>query len=86
MKCTLTELRCKEVIDIADGSRYGFVGDIELDAETGAIRSIIIPGRLRWLGLLGRAEDLTFPWNAVKRFGEDIILVDGKCAAAEDRP
>ena len=26
MKCTLAELRYKEVIDIVDGSRYGFVG------------------------------------------------------------
>lgn len=77
MKCTLAELRYKEVIDIADGSRYGFVGDVELDVNSGAVRSIIVPGRPRWLGLLGPREDLVFPWSAVKRFGEDIILVDG---------
>lgn len=83
MKCTLTDLRYKEVIDIADGSRYGFVGDIELDVDTGLVKSIIIPGRLRCLGLLGRGEDLVFPWAAVKRFGEDIILVDAGGAGRE---
>ena len=77
MKCTLAVLRYKEVIDIADGSRYGFVGDVELDMDSGAVKAIVIPGRLRWFGLLGREEDLVFPWSSVKRFGEDIILVEG---------
>lgn len=77
MKCTLSELRCKEVIDIHSGIRYGFVGDLEMDTETGEIRAVVIPGRLRLLGLLGREEDTVFPWAAVKRFGEDIVLVDG---------
>ena len=86
MRCTLTELRYKEVIDIADGSRYGFVGDVELDLETGAVQSIVIPGRLRLLGLLGREADTVFPWSAVKRFGEDIILVDGGVRREERRP
>jgi YlmC/YmxH family sporulation protein len=77
VRCRLEELRYKEVIDIGDGSRYGFVGDVEFEAETGAIQALIIPGRLRWLGLLGREEDQVFAWSEVKRFGEDIILVDG---------
>ena len=50
MKCTLAELRYKEVIDIVDGSRYGFVGDVELDMESGTVKAIVIPGRLRWFG------------------------------------
>ena len=79
MKCTLAELRYKEVIDIADGSRYGFVGDVELDMDSGAVKAIVIPGRLRWFGLLGREEDRIFPWESVRRFGEDIILVDAQC-------
>lgn len=83
MRCRLAELRYKEVIDIADGSRYGFVEDVEFEADTGAIRALIIPGRLRWFGLLGREADLVFPWQAVKRFGADIILVEGAVAARE---
>lgn len=78
MKCRIEELKYKEVIDITNGSRYGFVGDLEVELNSGIIRSIIIPGRLRCLGLLGREADLVFPWSAVKRFGEDIILVDGE--------
>lgn len=76
METRVGELRCKEVINVTDGSRYGFVGDAEVDLETGQIRSLIVPGRLRLFGLLGREAERVFPWSAVRRFGEDIILVE----------
>lgn len=76
-ECRLAELCCKEIIDISDGTRYGFVGDAELDLENGQVRSLVVYGRLKLFGLLGREEDCVFPWTAVRRMGEDIILVDG---------
>lgn len=77
MTCRIAELQYKEVIDITNGIRYGFVSDVELDLERGAIESVIIRGRPRLWGLLGREPDAVFPWHAVRRVGEDIILVDG---------
>ena len=77
MDCRLADLCCKELIDIADGTRYGFVGDLELDPESGRIRALVVCGRRRLFGLLGREEDRVFPWDRVRRFGEDIILVEG---------
>lgn len=71
------QMRLKEVISIGDGSRFGYVGDLELDLDSGRVRALIIPGRLRLFGLLGREEDIVIPWESVRRFGEDIILVDG---------
>lgn len=76
MDVRLGDLRYKEVINVSDGTRYGYVGDVELDVETGQVRAIVVPGRLRLLGLLGREEERVFPWQAVRRFGEDIILVE----------
>lgn len=76
MDSRIGDLRCKEVINVTDGSRYGYVGDAEVDLETGHIRTLIVPGRLRLFGLLGREEERVFPWEAVRRFGEDIILVE----------
>jgi YlmC/YmxH family sporulation protein len=72
------ELRCKEVINVLDGSRYGYVGDAEVDLETGQIRALIVPGRLRLFGLLGREAERRFSWKSVRRFGEDIILVENE--------
>ena len=82
MEFRIGELCRKEVIDVMDGSRYGYVGDAEIDLETGQVRALVVPGRLRLLGLLGREEDHIFPWAAIKRLGEDIILVEGIRPAA----
>jgi len=76
MEERVTQLRYKEVIDISSGVRFGYVGDIEVDWREGKVCSLVVPGRLRWFGLLGREEDFVVPFEAVKRLGEDIILVD----------
>ena len=85
MDVRLGDLRYKEVINVSDGTRYGYVGDVELDVETGQVRAIVVPGRLRLLGLLGREEEQVFPWQAVRRFGEDIILVEQEGAHLSNR-
>lgn len=77
MENRITQLRSKEIIDIHSGCRYGYVGDLEIDLETGRVQALVVPGRLRLFGLLGRERERVFPWNAVRRFGEDIILVEG---------
>jgi YlmC/YmxH family sporulation protein len=76
MDTRIAELRYKEVISVEDGTRYGYVGDMEVDLESGQVRALVVPGRRRFFGLLGREEDKVIPWSAVKRFGEDIILVE----------
>ena len=76
MECRVSELRYKEIINVSDGSRYGWVGDVEVDLESGQVRSLVVPGRLRLFGLLGREEDRVFPWEAVRRFCADTILVE----------
>ncbi len=76
MDTRVTDLRYKEVISVSDGSRFGYVGDLELDVETGRVKALVLPGRRRLFGLLGREPDRSIPWEAVKRFGEDIILVE----------
>ena len=48
-----------EVIDLDTGQRLGYVRDALVDSETGRVRALIIPGRLRCLGLLGRGPELT---------------------------
>ena len=76
METRIAELRYKEVISVEDGRRFGFVGDMEVDLDSGQVRALVVPGRRRLFGLLGREEDRYIPWNAVRRFGEDIILVE----------
>ena len=65
----------KEVISLEDGARLGYVSDVEIDIGTGRVQSLVIPGRLKLFGLLGREEDYIVPWNAIETVGEDLILV-----------
>ena len=76
----ITDLSYKEVIDLQTGQRLGYVRDAEIDPETGKVVALIIPGRLKWLGLLGREPETVIPWEGIRRLGEDIIFV------GENRP
>lgn len=72
----MAELKYKEIVSIADGGRFGFVGDMEIDLQNGKIHALLVPGRLRMFGLLGREEARRIPWESIRQFGEDIILID----------
>lgn len=76
MNCRFTEIRCKEVINICDGSRLGYVSDIEVDIVTNCVVALIIPGPCRFFGLFGREDDYVVPWNCIRKIGEDIILIE----------
>lgn len=71
-----SDFRCKEVINVSDGCRLGYVCDMELDTQCGKILAIVVPGPCRFLGLFGREDDYVIPWPCIRRIGEDIILVD----------
>lgn len=75
MKYTLNDIRNKEVINIRSGSKLGFVDDIEFDAESLMIKSLIIYGRGRIFGFLGRDEDVVVKCRDIEIIGTDTILV-----------
>ena len=62
MNCCITELRCKEVINKADGCRIGLVSDIEVDSSCGCVVAIIVYGRPRYFGLCGKRERIRICW------------------------
>lgn len=70
------DLRQKEVINIVNASRLGYVYDVEINFETGNIDAIIVPGKPRILGVIGKKDDYVIPWDNIVRVGEDIVLVE----------
>lgn len=76
MQCRITDLKCKEVIDLASGNRIGFVDDVEVILPGGQIAALVVPGAGKCFGLLGREDDVVIPWGCVRRFGDDVILVE----------
>ncbi len=76
MNCRLGDLRNKEVISVKDGSRIGFVSDVELDVSSAQLTAVVVYGRLKLFGLLGREEDRVIPWKEIVLFGDDTVLVN----------
>lgn len=76
MEVRISDFRMREVINISDGRRLGVVEDMELDADTGMVKAIVVPGSPRFLWFFGRSEDLIIPWNKIRKIGYDVILVD----------
>ncbi len=74
--CRVSELRRKEVINVKDGARLGFVCDVEFDELEGTVDAIIVPGPARFFGIFGRDEDYIISWDEIEKIGEDIILVN----------
>lgn len=65
----------KEVINLKDGRRLGFVQDVEANFETGEITAIIVPSNNKIFSI-GQKTDLVIPWQNIRRIGDDIILVE----------
>ena len=76
MQCRMVELRYKEVINICDGCRLGYVDDVEVRVPEGQIVAVIVYGPCRFFGLFGRGDEYYIPWECIQRIGDDIILVD----------
>ena len=72
----LSDLQTKDVVNVRDGKTFGRICDMEMDAQTGNILRLVLPGRPRFFGLFGRDEDRDILWDQIKLIGIDAILVD----------
>ena len=76
MRCQrYSELRCKEVICLADGRRLGYITDLEIDLSCGKIVALILPGPGKFKSLLSNGE-YRVPWQEIASIGADLILVN----------
>lgn len=73
----ISDLRSREIINVVDGRRLGLIKDIDIDLEEGRITSIILPGISgKFLGFLGKEEEIIVPWEKIMKIGADVILVE----------
>ncbi|MBE7020996.1 MAG: YlmC/YmxH family sporulation protein [Ruminococcaceae bacterium] len=73
---TFLKMQKKEVINADDGTRLGYVSDIEIDTQSGSIKAIRIPSSTRAFNLFGKNEDHIIAWERIKKIGDDIILIN----------
>lgn len=70
------DFKHKEVINIVNAKRLGYVQDVTADLQTGVITSIIVPGNTKMFNIFGGNNDIVIPWDKIKCIGTDIILVE----------
>ena len=71
---TLSQLRDKDVINLCNASRMGYINEIEFDSCTGQICSLVL---CRTGGILSLVKDgsLVLPWSRIECIGDDVVLV-----------
>ena len=72
----ISEAKMKEVINIANGERLGYIYDFEIDLEKGAIVAMIMSARPKGLSFFSKANDIIINWNEIIKIGQDTILVN----------
>lgn len=70
------DFKHKEVINITDGKRLGYVQDVCADLSTGSITSIIVPGSSKAFSLFASNNDIVITWDKIRTIGENVILVE----------
>ena len=70
------DFKQKEVISLSDGKILGFVVDVQADFNSGEINAIIVAKTGKLFSGIKKKNNVTIPWNKIKKIGEDVILVD----------
>ena len=73
---TSSELKRKELINVQDGKRLGFIQDLDIDLYRGEIRALIVPGPNKLLSVFGKEKNYIIEWKDIVKIGSDVILVD----------
>lgn len=81
----ISELKQKEVVNICDCRRLGYVGDVDFDMDTGCLLAIIVPGPGCFCGFLARDKEYVIPYCDIRQVGPDIILVCVNLEKAEEK-
>jgi len=71
----LSEIQMKEVVVLESGKRLGYIQDIEIAENSGAIQSFIISDRQLRGAFFQKQEERKVMWDQIVTIGADIILV-----------
>lgn len=74
----LSDIRDKEVINLYNGQRMGYISDFEIDLEKGQLTGIILPGEGKVMSFFSKTNDMLIHWNKIIKIGNDTILVNLK--------
>ena len=71
----ISDIMEKEIINVKNGKKLGFITDIDLDIESGKVSSFSITGASGSFFYRGTEVDTLF-WRDILRIGYDTVLVN----------
>ena len=83
---TLMGLCRKDVIQLQKGIKLGRADDLKVNDKTARLEGMILFGRPRLFGLLGRQPDVFIPWEEVETVGTDVIFVNTELPEQQPQP
>ena len=72
----LSELQNKNLVNVSNGKNIGNIIDVNIDYQSGNIKSFIIESQGSILTFLNQDNDMEVKWNDIQKIGEDVILVN----------
>ena len=74
-------LQSKDVINASNGSKIGYVSDIELNITTLCVEALIVERftPVKFLCLVKGPPVIVIPINQIITIGEDVIIVNIEC-------
>lgn len=83
MNLSFNDLKKREVINIADGTSFGHIVDLEISFPKGKLTAIIVPSKRGggFFGFFDRGK-LRIEESNIIKIGGDAILVNVKCGDA----
>ncbi|NLI66748.1 MAG: YlmC/YmxH family sporulation protein [Tissierellia bacterium] len=74
----ISEAKMKEVINIANGERLGYIYDFEIDLDKGMIVAMIMASNYKGFNFFTKTNDIVISWEEIVKIGQDTILVNFK--------
>ena len=72
----LSELQNKNLVNVSNGKNIGNIIDVNIDYQSGNIKSFIIESKGSILTFLNKDNDMEVKWNDIQKIGEDVNLVN----------
>lgn len=73
MEISYNELKCKEIVNLADGKRMGKTLDLIFDSSGTNVLGLVAMGSRK---LFSKNEDIFIPWDNIQKIGNDVILIN----------
>ncbi len=74
----LSELGGKEIVNLNDGGRLGFLAESELliNTKNGKIKAILVPDSKSQFSFFNDKNFLEIPWDSIRKIGNDMIIIE----------